>query len=521
MSDNSQPVSSRRALREKRRAEMEALLANSKAEQAAKEQADKKAQAESAKSDSKDSSAPAKPAPSASKPAESKPAPAKATESKPTAKPAAKPAAAAKQPASNSGTPKAPAKPAAQPSAAKPASKPAAQTPAAKSAPKPQPAKPAASKPAATKPAETKPAPTKSAPNNPAPSKSGEGKTAVSTPAESPAAQKPEALGERASLRRARDREALRERRRLQEEVGSLTSHVPTVEPADDPKPLTRRQLRLQALADQNKGSAVAKPVSAAKPAKSSGAENSPETTVMSVEDALAARRAHDPKSPVEPILLGEDDSEIDLEVLAHQREMAARAAIISRRAAERERLRVENSKQGKEEVASDPFTGAMGNIREVEDRIAKTGISGPKTESVSLSLDAQGKIASKPATKPAPKPAAKAPAKPAPKPAAKPVAKPEQKPAPAAKPAVKPAPSAKPAPVAKAPVATKSAAPAPENKVVELPRIEAVNAQGLQPLDVQTHGVRRANNMLIAMIVALGVGGAALVAGLIMLLTN
>lgn len=518
MSDNSQPVSSRRALREKRRAEMEALLANSKAEQAAKEQADKKAKAESAKTDSKSSSAPAKPAPPASKPADSKPAPAKATESKP----AAKPATAAKKPAANSGTPKAPAKPAAQPSAAKPAEK----TPAAKSAPKPQPAKTAASKPAAPKPAEAKSAPVKSAPDKPAQSKPEESETAASKAAAStPAAQKPEALGERASLRRARDREALRERRRLQEEVGSLTSHVPTVEPADDPKPLTRRQLRLQALADQNKGAATAKPVQAAKPAKQPGAEGAPDTTVMSVEDALAARRAHDPKSPVEPILLGEDDSEIDLEVLAHQREMAARAAIISRRAAERERLRVENSKQGKEEVASDPFTGAMGNIREVEERIAKTGISGPKTESVSLSLDAQGKIASKPpvkpAAKPAPKPAAKAPAKPAPKPAAaKPAAKPEQKPA--AKPAPKPGPSAKPTPVAKAPVAAKPApASASENKVVELPRIEAVDAQGLQPLDVQTHGVRRANNMLIAMIVALGVGGAALVAGLIMLLTN
>ena len=512
MSDNSQPVSSRRALREKRRAEMEALLANSKAEQAAKEQADKKAKAESAKTDSKSSSAPAKPAPPASKPADSKPAPAKATESKP----AAKPATAAKKPAANSGTPKAPAKPAAQPSAAKPAEK----TPAAKSALKPQPAKTAASKSAAPKPAEAKSAPVKSAPDKPAQSKPEESETAASKAAAStPAAQKPEALGERASLRRARDREALRERRRLQEEVGSLTSHVPTVEPADDPKPLTRRQLRLQALADQNKGAA------AAKPAKQPGAEGAPDTTVMSVEDALAARRAHDPKSPVEPILLGEDDSEIDLEVLAHQREMAARAAIISRRAAERERLRVENSKQGKEEVASDPFTGAMGNIREVEERIAKTGISGPKTESVSLSLDAQGKIASKPpvkpAAKPAPKPAAKAPAKPAPKPAAaKPAAKPEQKPA--AKPAPKPGPSAKPTPVAKAPVAAKPApASASENKVVELPRIEAVDAQGLQPLDVQTHGVRRANNMLIAMIVALGVGGAALVAGLIMLLTN
>ena len=96
------------------------------------------------------------------------------------------------------------------------------------------------------------------------------------------------------------------------------------------------------------------------------------------------------------PNLLGEDDSEIDLEVLAHQREMAARAAIISRRAAERERLRIQNANQGKDDKASDPFTGAMGNIREVEDRIAKTGVQGPKTQSVALDLNADGKLSSK-----------------------------------------------------------------------------------------------------------------------------
>ena len=47
-------------------------------------------------------------------------------------------------------------------------------------------------------------------------------------------------------MRRARDREALRERRRLEEEVGALTTNIPTVSPAEDPKPLTRRQLRLR-----------------------------------------------------------------------------------------------------------------------------------------------------------------------------------------------------------------------------------------------------------------------------------
>jgi hypothetical protein len=475
MSDNSQPVSSRRALREKRRAEMEAMLANSKAEQAAKELASKNAaEAEAPAKPAKSGQAPqAKPAPKA-EPAKS--AAAKPQASKPAAKSEAKPAA-------------------------KPAPKPAvSEAPAAKAEnPKPAGAKQQAVKPAA-KPAQ-------------APAKAENAKPATK-PASAPAAEEP--LGERASLRRARDREALRERRRLEEEVGALTTNIPTVSPAEDPKPLTRRQLRLQALADQGKVEPQPKA-----PAKPAGKEDTPETTVMSVEQALAARRAHAPNAPVDPNLLGEDDSEIDLEVLAHQREMAARAAIISRRAAERERLRIQNANQGKDDKASDPFTGAMGNIREVEDRIAKTGVQGPKTQSVALDLNADGKLSSKkdeaapaakkpmakpakPAAKTPVKPVAKAPAKPAAKPAAKPVAKPLAK------------------PVAEEPARTKPKTQASEPAAgVEMPRIDAVNAQGLQPLDVQAHGLRRANNMLIAMIVALSLGGAALIAGLIMLLGN
>lgn len=460
MSDNSQPVSSRRALREKRRAEMEALLASSKAEQEAKELASKDKAEDSAKPAKSDATPKAKPEPKAEL--------AKTASAK---EPAAKPA-----PKEASGKPE--------------AAKPVPQAPAANAAQ----AKPQAAKPAPAKAPSAKPA---------------------AKPAGAPQAEEP--LGERASLRRARDREALRERRRLEEEVGALTTNIPTVAPAEEPKPLTRRQLRLQALADQ--GKAEQEPAAAKKPAAK---DDAPETTVMSVEQALAARRAHAPKAPVDPNLLGEDDSEIDLEVLAHQREMAARAAIISRRAAERERLRVQNANQGKDDQASDPFTGAMGNIREVEDRIAKTGVQGPKTQSVSLDFTAGSKkdeaapAAKKPMAKPASKPAAKAPAKPAAKAPAKPAPKPASK-APA-----KPAPKAPAKPVAKP-----AAKPAPEPQAeqpaagVDMPRIDAVNAQGLQPLDVQAHGLRRANNMLIAMIVALSVGGAALVAGLIMLLGN
>lgn len=517
MSDNTQPASSRRALREKRRAEMEAMLASSKAEQDAKKLVDQQV---TEKKDVKPSAGASSADPKTAAPSVSKPS-AKPEAKTPPAKAPAKPAVV-KAPVAPS-APVVPQKSADE--AKKPTVKPVV-SPKVSAAPKQGTefkTAPSVPKPA-TRPADSVVKPG-SAPKT----------ESAARPEES--ADKP--MGERASLRRARDREALRERRRLEEEVGALTTNVPTVEPAEDPKPLTRRQLRLQSLADQNPDSAKQKP-SAAKPAlKATSSDDSPDTTVMSVEEALAARRSHDPKTPIDPNLLNEDDGEIDLEVLAHQREMAARAAIISRRAAERERLRIENSKKGREQPLSDPFTGALGNIREVEDRIAKTGVQGPKTESVSLDLDSSGKLSDKlkhnsqAAKKPS---VGKMPPKPAPK-TVKPVVKPTSKASPA-KPAPTPAkpqsvPAPKPAttqavkPTAKSQVKTADskiqapAQPSAPQANVEMPRIEAVNAQGLQPLDAQTHGVRRANNMLIAMIAALSVGGAALIAGIVMLISS
>lgn len=319
-------------------------------------------------------------------------------------------------------------------------------------------------------------------------------------------------------MRRARDREALRERRRLQDEVSELTTNVPTVEAAEEPKPLTRRQLRLQALAEQQKGGTgsaeTSKPLALGGRAPAHPTEDATDTTVMSVEEALAARRKHSPALAVDPTLLGDDDNEIDLEVLAHQREMAARAAIISRRAAERERLRQENVKAGKEDTAHDPFTGAMGNIREFEDKVSRSGVSGPRTESVELNLESTSKVAP---AKPAPVRAKQAKdVKPVSKPAPKPAAKPSPTPATGPK---KDNSAAKPVQRTTAPV--KQADEEAVFDVVDLPRVGAVEAQGLQPLDAQTAGVRRANNMFLAMIAALAVGGIALVAGIIMMFSN
>lgn len=70
---------------------------------------------------------------------------------------------------------------------------------------------------------------------------------------------------------------------------------------------------------------------------------------------------------------------------------------------------------------------------------------------------------------------------------------------------------------------AAKAAAPVADvvEPPVTHPPVRAVRAQGLEPLDAQTAGMRRANNMYLMVIAALSVGGAALVAGLIMILNS
>jgi len=124
--------------------------------------------------------------------------------------------------------------------------------------------------------------------------------------------------------------------------------------------------------------------------------------------------------------------------------------------------------------------------------------------------------------------PAAKAPAvTPAHKPKA---ATPAQASAGGSKPpAAKQAAAAAPAKAPVAPAAGKAVV-APESRDARAedvgpstsrPPVRAVRAQGLEPLDVQTAGMRRANNMYLMVIAALSVGGAALVAGLIMFLNS
>ncbi|QXQ11795.1 hypothetical protein [Paeniglutamicibacter sp. Y32M11] len=549
MSDETGPALSRRALREARRAEAEAQLAKD-----ATALGDQQDAAVKPKAATNSVSAPKSQPPVPTKPA----AP---------AKPATSAAAAPKAQAQT----KAPAatpvqKPAAAPKAA---AKPVAAKPAAKVEPKPAVVKPVAVKPvvqAESKPEVAKPV-VKTEPKSEA---------AVEADPEAPSRSRRAAAGEvdalstrteRSSLQRARDRDALRTRRRLEAEVSELSVKNPA--PAEDPAPLTRKQMRLQTLGaakDAAKpGNSEPEPRAAQIPAQQAkNAAPSPEAKPavdpaasatdaaaarLSVEEALALRRRSGGAVGIEPLLLApeEDLAEVDLEVLAQQRELAARAAIISRRAAERLRLEEENTQRAGSR-RSDPFTGAMNHLRdeEIEKKLVNTGVSGPLTRGYNLAMTDQGTIVDslKNPAAPAAKTPASAPATPKPMtPAAKaPAVTPAQKPK-AATPAPAPArdstsPAASPA-AAAAParkVAEKSATAAPkavavpdpgdamaENVVTAPagPPVRAVRAQGLEPLDVQTAGMRRANNMYLMVIAALSVGGAALVAGLIMFLNS
>ncbi|WP_209908228.1 hypothetical protein [Paeniglutamicibacter psychrophenolicus] len=527
MSDETGPALSRRALREARRAEAEAQL-------------------------DREAAAGQKPVPPAPKPEAAKPAAAKPAVAKPAAEVVApKAAAPAAQPA-----PKPVAKPVAKP-AAQPVEKPAVAKPV---------EKPAAAKPAATpvqNPVAAKPA----AQTVPAPAEPARSRRATTGEVDAV----PERT-ERTSLQRARDREALRTRRRLEQEVSELSPKDPA--PAEDPAPLTRKQMRLQALGAAKDAGAAQVPAAApsplatkdkaapakaapakpapAKPASAKPAAAQPESDSeapspqMSVEEALALRRRSGGAAPSEPLLIApeEDLADVDLEVLAQQRELAARAAIISRRAAERLRMQEENTQRAGAR-RSDPFTGAMNHLVEedIEKKLVNTGISGPLTRGYSIAMTDQGTIVEEPQTDAAPAtktpasaprapqpttPAAKAPAvTPAHKPKA---ATPAQASAGGSKPpAAKQAAAAAPAKAPVAPAAGKAVV-APESRDARAedvgpstarPPVRAVRAQGLEPLDVQTAGMRRANNMYLMVIAALSVGGAALVAGLIMFLNS
>lgn len=188
--------------------------------------------------------------------------------------------------------------------------------------------------------------------------------------ADSPVDAPVEKPGERQSQARARDREALRAYKALSEQETKKGSSAP----------LTRRQLRQQQLEAERRAAGlstsrlpIVPPAASSAPDDSSTTDDSGTTdddtgakerddaqsppvaddslNDLSVEQALAARSALVEQAKNQMAMLdasGEQNPEtVDLEVLAEQRKLAERAAILNQRAMTKQRLSEQNS-QGK-----------------------------------------------------------------------------------------------------------------------------------------------------------------------------
>lgn len=294
--------------------------------------------------------------------------------------------------------------------------------------------------------------------------------------------------GERSSLQRARDREALKVRR----EASAQPKAAPgsTRPGGEEPAPLTRRQLRLQALAAARTAAPTEEPDAEVapgdEPPSQSGEDSVEARDSLSVEQALEARRqtvADQPEeSEAEPTVAEEHD---DLEILAKQRELAARAAIISRRVAERERLKRTHSTRTQEEQAGDPFTGAMDRLRreKAERDLANTGINAPETSGFHLQMPATGKGPT----------------------------------------VVAPTPGTDHEEIVQKPDELQPSASVSGETGRDAARqpVSASSALGLDPLDYRTGGVRRANIWAWAVLGVFLLGAAALTTGIILITTN
>ena len=264
----------------------------------------------------------------------------------------------------------------------------------------------------------------------------------------------------------------------------------------------------------------------------------------MSVEQALAARelligQARNMANVL--AALQQDPRKVDLEVLAQQKALAERAAVLNRRAADKQRLSAEARQQRTtatgqppvQDLASAPMEfvrmpgsekhvlrpSATSHVPIVADRPQKARpagrpekVTGPATPLP----DARTKAAAGAAPVPArPVDAGKAPAPAPPRKDTTSAAAPNR-------------PAAKPAP--RKPAAQKPAGPAPRSRLLahaenvadnKIQPLRATNAHGLDPLDARTAGLGQANRMRIAVMAALALGALAFVAGITMMIIS
>ncbi|EMY35288.1 hypothetical protein D477_005351 [Arthrobacter crystallopoietes BAB-32] len=405
---------------------------------------------------------------------------------------------------------------------------------------------------------------------------------------------------ERSSQARARDREA-------HQAYKALTEALPKVPVPDDKQnPPTRRQLRRQQLERERREPAVGelqapqgqessgddagsgKPVDAGyrpqrppieggrrdrrershapSPNSTAGAQTSelPPAAAeavaageMTMEQALAARELLIGQAKNMANVLAaqqqEDPRKVDLEVLAQQKALAERAAVLNRRAADKQRLSAEARQRRttatdqplKQDLASAPMEfvqipgsekhmlrpSITSHVPVVADKLRAAAppgkpekVTGPSTplpagppraaaatRTQSNAVSAAPAAPSRPAgpgRKETTGPAKAASAAPAKRDTAKQAARPAPRKPPAAEPTG-------PEPRSRLLAHAESVA---DNNIQPL---RATNAHGLEPLDARTAGLGQANRLRIAVIAALALGAAAFIAGLTMMIIS
>ncbi|HET7414133.1 MAG TPA: hypothetical protein VFI97_00355 [Arthrobacter sp.] len=379
--------------------------------------------------------------------------------------------------------------------------------------------------------------------------------------ADSPVDAEPARASERESLARARDREALRAykalaeqdtrksqqpltRRQLRQQqleaerraAGLSTSRQPIVPPADG-SPVDTKNTGAASTGGRGAGSDTA----AGNTAPQSAGSGTGQLNNLSVEEALAARSALVEQAKNQMAMLEasgqqQDPRSVDLNVLAEQKKLAERAAVLNRRALAKQRLSEENQQRkpqpndpaaahnlamvtplefvkipGRElPVMKPPTTSHIPVITPVQIEAPKSS-----TEASNAPADAGVKIPPPPATAPGTKDTrpgdshgagSQAPADPA---------------------STGPGRSRV---LARAEAVASTAWPSTGSREVsgavatrehteEGDPISAHTAHGLEPLDAMTAGLGRGNRLGLIQILVMAVGTIAIIVGLIMIL--
>jgi len=355
---------------------------------------------------------------------------------------------------------------------------------------------------------------------------------------------------ERSSQIRARDRAALRTIKELAEKEGQLS-------PGGAP---TRRQLRLQQLAEETAPATSANPIvpmplprTRSHPVVGAGAKTPPASEVsadealkpsepaaaagpgdaepgpgpggklpegMSVEQALAARellaeQARNQVAKMEHIAATDPDA-VNPEVLAEQIALAERAAVLNRRAAAKQKLAEQNkqpSQQRGEQPKNDPSTASnLAMVTPLEfvqvPGVERPVMKRPATSYVPLVTNSSPKVQA-PRTSRRPGPARKRDAGPA-NGRAGVLARAE---------------AAAQAASARRPVrgtgTENPGAQAAEEDFAARPPVAANAAYGLDPLDAATAGLGRARRLRALQLGVLALGVVALIAGIILIVTG